>query len=75
MLVTVRLKRTITETTTLEVHVPDLPASEQAHYLDQLEELLDFAGARALMRAQEAELTAGNEWELDSEEWEITDAY
>ena len=69
MIVTCTLKRVVTETCQIEIVVPDVPAGSR--YLQQLEEVYEFAAELAL--ARELELAGENEWELENEELTVED--
>jgi len=71
MIVTCTLKRVVTETCQIEIVVPDVPAGSR--YLQQLEEVYEFAAELALARARELELAGENEWELENEELTVED--
>ena len=71
MIVTCTLKRVVTETCQIEIVVPDVPAGSR--YLQQLEEIYEFAAELALARALERELAGENEWELEDEELTVED--
>ena len=51
MIVTCTLKRVVTETCQIEIVVPDIPAGSR--YLQQLEEVYEFAAELALARVLE----------------------
>lgn len=69
MIVTCTLKRVVTETCQIEIVVPDIPAG--ARYLQQLEEVYEFAAELALARVLER--AGENEWELEDEELTVED--
>jgi len=71
MIVTCTLKRVVTETCQIEIVVPDVPAGSR--YLQQLEEIYEFAAEIALARVLERELAGKNEWELEDEELTVED--
>jgi len=71
MIVTCTLKRVVTETCQIEIVVPDVPAGSR--YLQQLEEIYEFAAELALARVLERELAGENEWELEDEELTVED--
>ena len=71
MIVTCTLKRVVTETCQIEIVVPDVPAGSR--YLQQLEEVYEFAAELALARVLERELAGENEWELEDEELTVED--
>lgn len=67
MIVTCTLKRVVTETCQIEIVVPDVPAGSR--YLQQLEEVYEFAAELALALARAGE----NEWELEDVELTVED--
>lgn len=69
MIVTCTLKRVVTETCQIEIVVPDVPAGSR--YLQQLEEIYEFAAE--LARARVLERAGENEWELEDEELTVED--
>ena len=69
MIVTCTLKRVVTETCQIEIVVPDIPAGSR--YLQQLEEIYEFAAELALARVLER--AGENEWELEDEELTVED--
>ena len=71
MLVTCTIKRVTTEYCLIEILVPDVPAGNR--YLQDLEEVYEFAGERALAQIQDRELAGENEWELDAQELTVED--
>ena len=71
MIVTCTIKRVTTEYCQIEILVPDVPAGK--NYLQDLEEVYDYASEIALAQVQERELTSENEWLLDDEELTVED--
>jgi hypothetical protein len=71
MIITCTIKRVKTEYCQIEILVPDVPAGK--NYLQDLEEVYEYASELALARAQELELTAENDWQLDDEELTVED--
>ena len=71
MIVTCTLKRVVTETCQIEIVVPDVPAGSR--YLQQLEEIYDFAADLALARVLRLERAGENEWELEDVELTVED--
>ena len=69
MIVTCTLKRVVTETCQIEIVVPDIPAGSR--YLQQLEEVYEFAAE--LARARVLERAVENEWELEDVELTVED--
>ena len=69
MIVTCTLKRVVTETCQIEIVVPDIPAGSR--YLQQLEEVYEFAAELALARVLER--AGENEWELEDVELTVED--
>ena len=69
MIVTCTLKRVVTETCQIEIVVPDVPAGSR--YLQQLEEVYEFAAELALARVLER--AGENEWELEDVELTVED--
>jgi len=69
MIVTCTLKRVVTETCQIEIVVPDIPAGSR--YLQQLEEVYEFAAELALARVLER--IGENEWELEDVELTVED--
>ena len=69
MIVTCTLKRVVTETCQIEIVVPDIPAGSR--YLQQLEEVYEFAAE--LARARVLECAGENEWELEDVELTVED--